>query len=292
MGARTPTARAVDSIDRLLIDATAVLTAAEVTTPRLDAEVLLAWVCAADRAALYARGNETLPADVQERFRSLLARRAAREPLQYIVGRQEFWSLDFAVTPDVLIPRPETELLVESALEILDGAGKPLRLCDLGTGSGCIAVALAHELPNAEIWALDCSPAVLAVAESNARRHGVAERIHFVESDIFADVPEVGFDAIVSNPPYVAAEAFAALQPELAWEPRRALEGGREGLDVIGRILAAAPACLSAGGWVAMEIGSDQGAAVAAMACAAGFSDVDVRADYAGLPRVLLARRG
>jgi len=311
------------TVNALLAEGNAGLAAAGVGAPRLDAELLLAATCGCERAALYARGREPVSDWCAAAFRALLARRVRREPLQYIVGRQEFWSLDFTVTPDVLIPRPETELLVELAVSLLSppfekgGPGgicgaahvdaatqiplnppfskgevgaRPL-LCDVGTGSGCIAVALARELPNAEVWALDFSADALLMAEVNAQQHGVAERIRFLRSDLFATVPGQRFDVIVSNPPYLTADDLAALQPEVAFEPRAALDGGADGLDVIRRLLAVVPNRLADGGWLLMEIGAAQAAAVEDAARAAGFSAVAIRLDYAGLPRVLTARR-
>jgi release factor glutamine methyltransferase len=328
MTEQSPTASA------LLVDATAALAAAGVPSARLDAEVLLATASGIDRTALYARANLPGTTEAQQMFRGLLTRRLRREPLQYIVGRQEFWSLDLVVTPDVLIPRPESELLVELALALTRSRessddhiasprsrrgeprvrpvlmasqsvrgrsqGSPLHtsrdferritLCDLGTGSGCLAVALARELPHADVWAVDRSIAALAAARENARCHDV-ERIRFVAGDLFAPIGDACFDMIVCNPPYIASNALAQLQPELAWEPRGALDGGADGLDVIRRVVAAAPAHLISGGWLIMEIGADQGPAALDLAHAARFAHVSVRDDYAGRPRVLLARR-
>ena len=164
-------------------------------------------------------------------------------------------------------------------------------LCDVGTGSGCIAVALAHELPSAEVWAVDVSREALAIAEDNARQHGVAERIRFLRSDLFSAVSGQRFDAIVCNPPYLTADDLAALQPEVAFEPRAALAGGADGLDIIRRLLAAAPDQLTDGGWLFMEIGAAQAAAVEVAARATSFRAVTIRSDHAGLPRVLMARR-
>jgi len=283
------------SIDRLITEAAVSLDAAGVGTPRLDAELLLAAACGVDRSALYVRGSEPVPSGSVEAFRSCLARRRRREPLQYILGRQEFWSLEFAVTPSVLIPRPETELVVELALGAAGGVGArhavPLHLCDVGTGCGCIAVALAHELPRAAVWALDVSMRALAVAELNAQRLGVAERVRCLRSDLFAVVAHQRFNIIVANPPYLSEDDFADLQPELAFEPQAALDGGADGLSVIRRLLAAAPGRLVDGGWLLMEIGCEQAAAVERLARAAGFHEVSIRPDYAGLPRVLMARR-
>lgn len=287
-------AERVATIDALLAKGSAALAAAGVGTPRLDAELLLAAAYGVDRTALYVRDREPVPATCAQTFRGMLERRRRREPLQYIVGRQEFWSLDFVVTPDVLVPRPETELLVELALGVLRGVGArhavPPRLCDVGTGSGCIAVALATELPGADVWALDDSTAALAVADGNARRHGVAERMRFVRSDLFSSVSSQLFDVVVSNPPYLTANDLADMQPEVSFEPRSALDGGSDGLAVIRRLLTTAPEYLVGGGWLLVEIGATQAAAVEDAARAAGFTTVSIHADYAGLPRVLMAR--
>lgn len=282
-------------VDQLIAEAAVSLDAAGVGTPRLDAELLLAAACGVDRTALYVRGSEPVHGPSGATFRSFLARRMRREPLQYIVGRQEFWSLEFAVTPDVLIPRPETELLVELALDAARSVGArdaaPLRLCDVGTGCGCIAMALAHELPSAEVWAVDISMRALAVAELNAQRLGVAERLRFLRGDLFASVARQRFDIILANPPYLTRDDFADLQPEVAFEPRIALDGGADGLATIRRLLAAAPDRLAAGGRLLMEIGSEQAAAVESVARAVGFKAISIRSDFAGLPRVLMAQR-
>jgi release factor glutamine methyltransferase len=284
-----------DTMGALVESGTVTLTAAGVATARLDAEVLLGLGCCLDRAALYARWRSVVSADCRLRFDAAVARRRRHEPLQYIVGHQEFWSLDFVVTPDVLIPRPETELLVELAVAKLSeaalGAALPLRLCDLGTGSGCIAVALARELPHAHVWALDVSEAALGMAQLNARKHAVAEHIHFLASDGFSGASGLRFHAIVCNPPYVSSGELQRAQPELAWEPRQALDGGPAGLTVIERVATEAPRYLTEGGWLLMEIGADQGPAAERLAQAAGFSSVSIRADHAGLPRVLVAQR-
>jgi release factor glutamine methyltransferase len=281
-----------NTVGALVASGTATLRAAGVPTARLEAEVLLARACGIDRAGLYARWCGVVPSDCRSGFDSLVVRRQRREPLQYIVGNQEFWSLDFVVTPDVLIPRPETELLVEMVVAVLGRRAASLRLCDLGTGSGCIAVALARELPLLQVWALDISEAALDVAQINARRHGVAERIHFQPSDAFSAANDgLRFDAIVCNPPYVPSRELQTAPAELAWEPRHALDGGPAGLTVIERIVAEAPRYLEEGGWLLMEMGADQRAAVEQLARAAGFSLVSVRTDYAGLPRALVAQR-
>jgi len=276
------------SIDQLLVDATAALEDAAVGTPRLDAEVLLARACGLNRTELYVRGREAVAAPCLAAFHTMLARRLRREPLQYIVGTEEFWSLEFMVTPDVLIPRPETELLVELALS---SSPRAAALCDVATGSGCIAVALARELPHAQVWGLDISLAALDVAAANAQRHGVGERLHLAVSNLLAAVGTRRFDVITCNPPYVASGEIASLQPELAWEPRRALDGGDAGLTVIRRVLATVPDHLVDGGWLLMEIGADQAGAVSALARQARYTTWRIQDDYAGLPRVFMARR-
>ena len=297
-------APAVDIVGALAAAATTRLGAAGIETARLDAEVLLAQACGLDRTTLYAGWRRAVPGSCRARFDALLTRRLAREPLQYIVGRQEFWSLDFAVSSAVLIPRPETELLIELVLRVLARTSGllpdarslakgpcSLRLCDVGTGSGCIAVALAHELADATVWAFDLSAAALTVAASNVQRHHVAERVHLVHSDLFAAAGDLCFDAIVSNPPYIRSDALGRLQPELAWEPTHALDGGASGLDVIERLVTQSPPRLRPGGWLIMEIGADQGDAVEQLAHAAGFRAVSIAPDYAGHPRALVARK-
>ncbi|MDA8165733.1 MAG: peptide chain release factor N(5)-glutamine methyltransferase, partial [Desulfobacteraceae bacterium] len=230
----------------------------------------------------------------QNRVDELLARRLRREPLAYILGEWEFWSLPFEVTPAVLIPRPETELLVETALEALKPASGPLRLLDLGTGSGIIPVVLARELPLASVYSLDCSLAALTVAARNAKRNGVGGRVRFVASDWLAGIRrQPVFDAVVSNPPYIDCQAVPGLQPEVRdFEPHLALNGGQGGLEIIARLCGEIAGVLKPGGRLFMEIGFDQGETAAALFAAAGeYDDIRVRRDYAGHPRVLEARR-
>jgi release factor glutamine methyltransferase len=267
-----------------------------IDTARLDAELLLALAAGISRTGLYGQLHTPASSEVEAQFTALLDRRAQREPIAYIIGVQEFWSLSFAVTPGVLVPRPETELLVELASEpvgpdLLDsGAETDGRwICDVGTGSGCIAVALAQELPDARVVAIDVSTAALAVAARNAAEHGVTDRVYCVESDLFDGLdPAARFDVIVSNPPYLTPDDF--ISPELAFEPRAALAGGPDGLDVIRRLVAAAPARLRAGGRLIMEFGRGQEAAARALAQAAGLTDVQIAPDLAGMPRALVAR--
>lgn len=228
--------------------------------PRADAEVLLAHCLGMERIQLYLRYDQPLDGAELARFRELVRRRGAREPTQYITGKQEFWSLELQVTPATLVPRPETEILVEKALEIIQGSS--MRVLDLGTGSGAIAVALAHDAPRVRVVATDRSPAALEVAVDNARRHGVDSRIAFVAMDLFqAFLPTAQpFQLVVSNPPYIGEEDIPRLPPEVSgYEPMGALRGGGAmGLDLIVSILDEAPRFLHGGGHLLMEIGRGQ----------------------------------
>lgn len=284
---------ALRSLRHWITEAAAVLTAAGVDSARLDAELLLAHVLRLDRTGVHVRSESNLSEGDARSFMALVQRRAAREPLAYLLGRKEFWSLEFEVAPAVLIPRPETEVAVEAALTILrPRASEPASICDLGTGSGCIAVALARELPGAAVVAADVSKAALEVARRNAAEHGVSDRIELVASNLFAQLRGRRFDLIVTNPPYVAAEEIDALEPELRWEPRLALDGGAGGLETIRWLLAEAVEALVVGGWLVMEIGAEQAAVVQAMAIVDGFTNIRIEADYAGTPRVLVAQVG
>ena len=263
---------------------------------RLDAELLLGHVLGMTRAQLVVAANSRLSRAQREQYEALLARRFRREPVAYITGRQEFWSLDFDVTPDVLIPRPETELVVEIALKLAADlrASQPLRVLDMGTGSGAIAIALASELPRAQICAADCSIAALTVARRNAVRNGVADAIHFLQSDLFAGLGHLKdrFDLILSNPPYIRRSEIAQLEPEVSrWEPRGALDGGADGLDCYRRIAAGAFDYLSPNGATIVEIGADMNASVTALFVSAGAADAQVYQDYSGKDRVVVARK-
>lgn len=256
----------------------------------LDAEVLARHVLECDRATLLTRSRDPLPSAFDRLFQPLIARRAAREPIAYIVGRREFWGLEFDVTPDVLIPRPETEFIVEEAIA---GASRAFvrRIIDIGTGSGCLAVALAIEFPAARVVATDISPAALAIAARNAERHNVVGRIAFVESDLLRGVDGPA-QLIVSNPPYVPSGESATLQPEVArHEPAPALYGGEDGLDVIRRVLADAPRCLAKEGLLIVEFGFGQEAAIRGAATDSGWHVARIRADLQGIPRVAVLRR-
>ena len=258
----------------------------------LDAEVLARHVLGWDRAALLVRWRDPAPAGFDEQFHPLLARRAAREPVAYITGRREFWGLDFDVTRDVLIPRPETELIVEEALHCAAALGAPRSLIDVGTGSGCLAVALATEFPGASVVATDISPAALAVAARNARRHGVADRVSLFVADL-VDSRAQGAGLIVSNPPYIPDADAPALQPEVgAHEPASALFGGTgDGLAVMRRLLDAAPPYLAAGGRLIVEFGFGQEAGVREAARRSGWEVVRIASDLQGIARVAVMGR-
>jgi release factor glutamine methyltransferase len=248
----------------------------------LDAEILVATVLGVDRARLAADPDRALAAEELFALESLLRRRLDGEPVAYLTGRREFWSLDLAVTPDVLVPRPETEILVERALAAIAGLPQPAVL-DLGTGSGAIAIAIASERRDSSVSATDRSPAALAVARRNGARFAPAN-LRFFEGDWFAPVAGARFEAIVSNPPYVA-EGDAALAL-LAREPRGALVAGPEGLDALRAIAAGAAAHLSPGGRLLLEHGAAQGAAVRALLAGAGLRAVETFRDLAGHERV------
>jgi release factor glutamine methyltransferase len=256
-------------------------------TARLDAELLLAHCLAVPRAWLYAHDRDPVPEAVHARLRRLVERRRHGEPLAYLLGQREFWSLSLEVTRDTLIPRPETELLVETALELLP-AGRACRVLDLGTGSGAIALALASERPVWRLLAVDRAPAALAVARRNRERLGLS-RVALVAADWCQAFGAAQFDAVVANPPYVADDD-PGLVGELRFEPRAALAAGADGLDDLRRIVAAAAPRLAAGGWLLLEHGAMQAGAVRALLGEAGFEAVSTRRDLADLERVTLGR--
>jgi release factor glutamine methyltransferase len=255
----------------------------------LDAQVLLASVLGHTRGWLLGHDDALLDAAARARFGEWIARRARGEPLAYIVGEKEFWSLPLRVTPDVLVPRPETELVVELALALLPETAQ--HVADLGTGSGAIALALAHERPDWQLTATDASAAALAVAADNARSLGLGN-VAFRQGNWCEPLAGERFDLIASNPPYIATADAALDDPALRHEPSMALASGAEGLDDIWKIIAAAPAHLLPGGWLLLEHGADQGEAVCALFVAQGWAQVGCHADLAGRPRVSGARRG
>ncbi len=262
---------------------------------RLDAEHLLSHALGIPRLQLYLQFDRPLEAEELDRFRPLLRRRAEREPLQYILGRAAFRELELAVDPRVLVPRPETEILVDEVLAWAAGrAPADLTAVDLGTGSGAIALSLVREGPFARVVATDASEEALAVAALNARGAGLAERIDLRHGSLFEPLAEgERFDVVVSNPPYVAEAEAAGLEPEVGvWEPSGALFGGPDGLAVLRSIVAGAGPFLRAGGLLALEVGASQaGQVVAAVEAVGGYDDVRVRRDLAGRQRVVMARR-
>lgn len=258
-------------------------------SPRLDAEILLAHVLAKPRSYLHAWPERRVGEADARRFASLLDRRLAGEPVAYLIGRREFWSLELAVSPATLIPRPETELLVELALARLP-ADRAIRVADLGAGSGAIALAIARERPQAQVIATDISAAALAVAAANARRLGVANVV-LRQGDWCAALAGEHFDAILANPPYIPADDPRLTAGGLAWEPRSALAADEDGLGAIRTIAAQAATHLHPGRWLLVEHGWDQGEPVAALLRAGGFTAVTGYRDLAGCPRVCIGQR-
>lgn len=288
MSPRTPPAprSVLDYLGR----AASFLEARSATTPRLDAEVLLAHVLATDRVGVYLRFDQPLAAAEVDGFRALLRRRAAGEPVAYLTGRREFWSRRLRVTPAVLIPRPETELLVERALAAVGARERAVSILDLGTGSGALAVVLACELEAARVVAVDVSPAAARVARANAVEAGVGDRVAALIADwTSALLPAARFDVIVSNPPYVESAGLAALPPEVRAEPCVALDGGADGLAAYRAVVPAAAALLAPDGHLLVEVGEGQAAAVAALCAAAGLVAVACHRDLAGIERVVAA---
>ncbi len=280
----------------------------------LSAELLLLHVATRDRTWLYSHPEENLPQEITDRFFALIARRAAGEPTQYLTGKQEFWGLEFEVTPAVLIPRPETEHVIEVALDRLAlrelRAGRPqktigegLQITDIGTGSGCIAIALAKELPKAEFVATDISGAALEVAGRNAVRHGVGERIRFVQGDLLERSGDERttsgetaasplFDLVASNPPYLGRREAPTLAREVReHEPADALFGGEEGYELYGDLISQSATSLSPGGILVLELGHDSLAAVQPLLDAANWTSVGITNDLAGIPRVIAAEK-
>ncbi len=256
-----------------------------------SAELLARHVLGWDRAAYLARRTDPAPSWFAERFSALVARRARRVPAAYLTGTREFWTLAFRVTPAVLIPRPETELLVEAALAAARARPHPVRIADVGTGSGCVAIALARALPHARLVATDISREALEVARLNAEHHGVADRVRLVRTDLLAGV-RGEFDLVVCNPPYVATEDWPGLPPEVReYEPRLALDGGPGGLAVLARLAAQAAPCLAPRGLLIVEIGAGQERTAGALLENAGWRVGETRRDLQGWVRVLVAGR-
>jgi release factor glutamine methyltransferase len=279
----------VKSVSEILREATQILDSAGVPEARREAGSLLSFILRKDRTFLISHAEDPIDDESLSSYREVVERRASGEPLQYITGVQDFFGREFRVTPDVLIPRPETELLVEAALEFSGSS-----VCDVGTGSGCIAVTLLCELPEARAVAIDKSPAALEIAKLNARALAVSERATFVMSDCFdALAPsEFQFDLIASNPPYVAEAIVAGLQREVRdHEPMIALSPGPDGLSMIRRLLQDAPPFLKPSGHLIMEIGFDQGEAVQRIIKDEQWHLVGLRPDLQGIPRIVILRK-
>lgn len=262
-----------------------------VADPRAEAALLLSYVIRKGKTFLIAHPEHIISEDERNEFAGLVKRRASREPLQYITGHQEFFGIDFVVTPDVLIPRPETELLVETAIETLRIKKSP-RFCEVGTGSGCISISILHHVPNATAVAADISEKALAVTSRNAEIIGVAARLDLRVSDVFEGFSEEHFDLIVSNPPYVTAADLKELQPEVRDnEPHSALSDGADGLSVIRRIIAESPKHLKPQGWLILEIGYEQADRVTSFFRDTVWKAVRIRRDLQGIPRTVVARK-
>ena len=272
------------------------LSAHNVPDARLDAELLLRHVLGKDRAWLLVHMQDRLDDQVQRSFERIIDRRKLREPLQYITGIQEFWGVPLTVTPDVLIPRPETEFVVEAALKAVSGITTPV-IVDLCTGSGCIAISLAKELPKARIFATDRSDRAVHVAQENARQNDVADRIRFLEGDLFEPLEEMDIrgriDVIVTNPPYVRSGDLTTLQPEVRdFEPEMALVAGPEGTEVAERIIHQAPGYLKLGAPLIMEMGIGQTTALRKiLESTHKFGSIEIVRDLAGIERVITAER-
>jgi release factor glutamine methyltransferase len=258
--------------------------------PRLEAEVLLAHLMGKDRMGLYLNYDTPLKEEERTAYRDMIQRRTAGEPIAYIVGHKEFWSMGFTVNPECLIPRPETEHLVEEAVRIGENGQSPLRVLEIGHGCGAVAIALAKELEGAQIVATDVSPGAHALAVENASAHGVGERIRFVLADLFPPEEE-SFDFICSNPPYIPTAEVLHLAPEVRdYEPLTSLDGGEDGLRYIREIAQRAPGFLTPRGWLLLEMGMGQAPQVAAILQERCFTEIDLIPDYAGVKRVIRAQ--
>jgi release factor glutamine methyltransferase len=280
-----------DTIQQILSNANRRLTDAGCDTPRLDAELLLAHTLHKNRTWLYTRPETSLTNEQVAAFETLLRRREQREPVAYLTGHREFYGLDFLVNSNVLIPRPETELLVETAIQLSKTMTPPLSIADIGTGSGCIAIALVKNIPNVHLYAVDVSEKALLVAQQNARQNDVTEQITFLQGNLLTPLTEP-VDMIVSNPPYVSKSELGGAMPEVKqYESALALDGGEDGLDVIQKLLSQAGEKLNPGGSVLVEIGAFQGAAVARLAQELfPNSQIEIKQDLAGLDRLLVVK--
>ena len=276
------------NISEALISAAKTLQLSEVAESVREAKSLLAFALNVNQTFLIAHSEQELSAEEERRFQGFTARRARREPFHYIVGRKEFYNLDFVVTKDVLIPRPETELIVETALEILKDGG---RFCEVGTGSGCISISILHTLQMTSAIGLDISETALSVARENAETHRVAERLELKTSDVYKNLQDEKFDLIVSNPPYIPQRDVKTLQAEVRdYEPLAALTDGADGLSIVRRIIDDAPHFLKAGGFLLMEIGINQDVAVRKMFDEKIWRESDILPDLQNIPRTVKAQ--
>ena len=283
------------TVAALLREATDSLSEAGIGESMFEAELLMAAALGMNRAGVIARLKDVPDSGAADRFLKSVARRANREPLQYITGRQEFYGLTFHVAPGVLVPRPETEIIVEEGVAFLEETGGKA-VADIGTGSGCIAISLAASLPEAVIYAIDSSEAALKIAGENAGFNGVAGRIRFRRGDLFSPLKDAGLDGgldlIVSNPPYIPSGDIPGLQPEVGFEPIQALDGGPDGLDILREIIRQAPKYLKPGGGLLIETGFGQAGAVRDIVQnIPSLEYIKYIPDFAGIERVLFARK-
>ena len=271
------------------------LNQAGIDSPRMEAEVLFAGALKLTREDIYSRPERILTESEKNILRNFVGRRALREPVAHIIGRKEFWSLDFKITPNVLIPRPETETLVETLLSLnsKNPTNLPLNFLEIGTGSGAVAVVMAHEILNCRVTATDYSLEVLAVARLNAEKHGVSDKIDFVQSDMFSELPIALYDYIVSNPPYIQTSHLNGLMPDVInFEPENALDGGGDGLDFYRKIIPESLNYLKKGGVIALEIGETQAQPITNFFFSEGkYEEINIIQDYSGYDRVVSARK-
>lgn len=278
------------NVGEQLKTATVFLQKSGIAEPRREANSLLAFALGKDLSFLIAHPEYELSSDEEKRFRALIERRGAREPFQQIVGRQEFYGLDFVVTKDVLIPRPETELIVENAIAIMREKESPT-FCEIGVGSGCISVSILHAVKTARGVAADVSEKALEIARLNAENNGVSARLDLKSSDVFAALKSEKFDLVVSNPPYIPLEDIETLQAEVKdFEPLIALTDGRDGLSIIKKIIAESPDFLKSGGHLLLEIGFDQAAQVREMFDLESWQSIEILPDLQGIPRMVKAQ--
>lgn len=277
------------TIGELLIEAELELGAAGIADHVHEARSLLACALAREKVFLFAHPEYALTENESERFAEYVERRTKHEPYQYIAGVQEFYGLDFVVTPDVLIPRPETEMLVTEAISVLENREMP-RFCEIGVGSGCISVSILHKLQHAGGLGVDISAAALAVARQNSKTHNTDERLRLKTSDVFSAIEGEKFDLIVTNPPYVPKDDLAGLQAEVRdFEPHSALTDGADGFEIIRRIINGAPDHLTPSGVLLMEIGFNQAAATTELFDSKFWSAVEIEEDFQGIPRMVKA---